>query len=262
MDVAAGSQHQPRKFRRADRYGTPLTGDTICGCRYTSSVSRPQSASPENSNRPLKPALGAVLLASLSISLLGLLFFSWLAEEVFEGESRAFDIHIRLTVHQWATPSLTLAMEAISDWGSPVFLSALFVALIVVFLVLRWRYAALWLAISMAGALTLDVTLKDLFHRARPPAYFVPQPSTYSFPSGHALGSFCFYMVVAGLLTARMRSLPVRVAIWVFAALLVAAIGFSRIYLGVHWPTDVIAGYAAAAFWVAGLVTVDRWRRR
>jgi membrane-associated phospholipid phosphatase len=219
-------------------------------------------ANPESPNRPLKPALGAVLVASLGISLLALLFFSWLAREVFEGEATAFDLHIRLTIHQWANPTLTLAMEAISDLGSPVFLSALFVALIIVFLLLHWRYAALWLSITMAGALALDVTLKDLFHRARPTAYFVPQPRTYSFPSGHALGSFCFYILLAGLLTARMRSLPARVAIWVVAALLVAAIGFSRIYLGVHWPTDVIAGYAAAAFWVAGLVTVDRWRQR
>ena len=221
-----------------------------------------ESANPERPSRTLRPALGAVLIASLAISVLALLLFSWLAEEVFEGELTVFDTHIRLTVHQWASPGLTLAMEAISDLGSPVFLSALFVVLLIVFLLLHWRYAALWLSITMAGALALDVTLKDLFHRVRPPAYFVPQPSTYSFPSGHALGSFCFYMLVAGLLTARLRKLPTRIAIWVIAALLVAAIGFSRVYLGVHWPTDVIAGYAAAACWVAGLVTVDRWRQR
>ena len=220
------------------------------------------STNPESPSRPLKPALGALLIASLGVSLLALLFFSWLAREVFEGEATAFDMQIRLTVHQWANPGLTLAMEAISDLGSPVFLSALFVALIIVFLLVHWRYAALWLSITMAGALALDVTLKDLFHRARPTAYFVPQPRTYSFPSGHALGSFCFYMVLSGLLTARIRNPPARVVIWAVAAVLVAAIGFSRIYLGAHWPTDVIAGYAAAAFWVAGLVTVDRWRQR
>jgi undecaprenyl-diphosphatase len=153
-------------------------------------------------------------------------------------------------------------MEAISDLGSPVFLSALFVILIVVFLRVRWRYAAIWLSITMAGALALDVTLKNLFHRTRPVAYFIPEPSGYSFPSGHALGSFCFYMLLAGLLTARLRDRTARVLIWIGAALLVAAIGFSRVYLGVHWPTDVIAGYAAAACWVTGLVTVDRYRRR
>ncbi|HKC70178.1 MAG TPA: phosphatase PAP2 family protein, partial [Terriglobales bacterium] len=197
-----------------------------------------------------------MLLGSLAVSVLALLFFSWLAREVFEGEFTNFDLHIRSIVHGYANPTLTLAMEALSDVGSPVFLSGLFVVLIAIFLFVRWRYAAIWLATAMVGAVGLDVTLKDLFHRARPVAFFIPDPGSYSFPSGHALGSFCFYMVLAGLLTARIRNLPARILIWMFAALLVAAIGFSRVYLGVHWPTDVIAGYSAAAFWVAGLVTV------
>lgn len=203
-----------------------------------------------------------MLIASLAVSLLALLLFSWLARKVFEGQLTAFDLHIRMTVHQYASPRLTLAMEAISDLGSPAFLSAMFVVLIAVFLLRHWRYAALWLAITMAGALALDVTLKDVFHRPRPPAYFIPQPQSYSFPSGHSLGSFCFYIVLAGLLTARIRRPAARILIWVLAALLVGSIGFSRVYLGVHWPTDVIAGYAAATFWVTGLVTADRWRRR
>jgi len=203
-----------------------------------------------------------LLLGSLAVSVLALLFFSWLAREVFEGTFTNFDLHIRSIVHGYANPTLTLAMEALSDVGSPVFLSGLFVVLIAIFLFVRWRYAAIWLATAMVGAVGLDVTLKDLFHRARPVAFFIPDPGSYSFPSGHALGSFCFYMVLAGLLTARIRNLPARILIWMFAALLVAAIGFSRVYLGVHWPTDVIAGYSAAAFWVAGLVTVDRYRRR
>jgi len=217
---------------------------------------------PESPIRQSKPTLGLLLLGSLAASLLALLFFSWLAHEVLEGELSNFDLHIRLAVHQYANPTLTLAMEAISDLGSPVFVSAVFLVLIIVFLVVHWRNAAVWLAITMGGALALDVGLKDLFHRARPVAFFVPQPSTYSFPSGHALGSFCFYLVLAGLLTARIRSLSARILIWASAALLVGAIGFSRVYLGVHWPTDVIAGYAAATFWVAGLLSVDRWRRR
>jgi undecaprenyl-diphosphatase len=217
---------------------------------------------PESPLRRTGPALGAVLIASLGVSLLALLFFSWLTREVFEGQLTNFDLHVRLVVHGYANRNLTLAMEVLSDVGSPVFLSTLFVVLVITFLLVRWRYAAISLAITMAGALALDVSLKDLFHRARPIAYFIPQPESYSFPSGHALGSFCFYMVLAGLLTARIRNLVARILIWAFAASLVGIIGFSRIYLGVHWPTDVIAGYTAAAFWVAGLVTVDRYWRR
>jgi membrane-associated phospholipid phosphatase len=220
------------------------------------------SSRPESPLQQARPALGVLLLGSLAVSILALVFFSWLAREVFEGEFSNFDLHIRTIVHGYANPTLTWAMEALSDVGSPVFLSGLFVLLVGTFLFVRWRYAAIWLATDMVGAVGLDVTLKDLFHRARPVPYFIPDPGSYSFPSGHALGSFCFYMVLAGLLTARIRNLPARISIWIFAALLVGAIGFSRVYLGVHWPTDVIAGYAAAAFWVAGLVTVDRYRRR
>ena len=74
--------------------------------------------------------------------------------------------------------------------------------------------------------------------------------------------SFCFYGVLAGLLAGRIGSRLGRVLIWTLAALLVAAIGLSRIYLGVHYPSDVIAGYLAAALWVSTLVTLDHMRKK
>ena len=92
------------------------------------------------------------------------------------------------------------------------------------------------------------------------PMSFTDLPRTYSFPSGHSLFSFCFYGVLAGLLTRRIASRIGRILIWTFAALLVAAIGLSRIYLGVHYPSDVIAGYLAASLWVSTLVALDRVR--
>ena len=72
--------------------------------------------------------------------------------------------------------------------------------------------------------------------------------------------SFCFYGVLAGLLTRRIRSRMLRVLIWTLAAVLLAAIGLSRIYLGVHYPSDVMAGYLAASLWVSTLVALDRVR--
>src|SRR5262249_9538284 len=91
-------------------------------------------------------------------------------------------------------------------------------------------------------------------------AFFGPAPHTYSFPSGHALCSFCFYVVLAGLIAARTRSMLLRVAAGVIAAVLVLAIGLSRIYLGMHYPSHVIAGYLGAAIWVSALLALDRWR--
>lgn len=74
--------------------------------------------------------------------------------------------------------------------------------------------------------------------------------------------SFCVYGVLAGLLSHRIRSAGVRIMVWILAVALVAAIGVSRIYLGVHYPSDVIAGYLAAAVWVSALLAADRVRQQ
>ena len=132
------------------------------------------------------------------------------------------------------------------------------ILVLIVFSWLHWRRATLWMLITLAGALVLDLTLKYAFHRTRPTPYFGPIPHTYSFPSGHALFSFCFYGVLAGLLAGRIRSLPLRIFIWTSAAILVLAIGISRIYLGVHYPSDVLGGYLTATLWVATMVALDR----
>ena len=120
---------------------------------------------------------------------------------------------------------------------------------------------AVWLMIAVGGSVILDVSLKLSFHRARPVPFVGAVPQTYSFPSGHALSSFCFYGVLAGLLCARIQSRAIRIFVWTSSAALVLAIGLSRIYLGVHYPTDVIAGYIAAAAWVSTLLFAVRARR-
>jgi undecaprenyl-diphosphatase len=189
-----------------------------------------------------------------------LFLFGWLAEEMLEGTTLRFDLAVRDWVHHFASPGMTRAMTAISLLGYNILIAALVVA-IAAFLLLAWWRAAGWLAITKAGALALDVALKLAFRRPRPPVFFGAEPRSYSFPSGHALCSFCFYGVLAGLIAARTRSPAQRVAVRAIAAALVAAIGLSRIYLGMHYPSDVIAGYLAAAVWVSGLLVLDRWRK-
>jgi undecaprenyl-diphosphatase len=202
----------------------------------------------------------AVILGSLVAAILGLVLFSWLADEVFEGHARRFDDAVRSAVHQYASPGLTRVMVIVSALGSEV-LVAVFIVAVVAFLLMKWRRAAIWLMLTMAGGLVLQVVLKMGFHRTRPAAFFGKLPHSYSFPSGHSLMSFCIYGVLAGLLGARIRSTAARVAIWTAAAVLVVAIGLSRIYLGVHYPTDVVAGYVAAAVWVSMMITADRVRK-
>ena len=208
-----------------------------------------------------KPAglMTAAALVSLAVAVLALLLFSWIATEVREGDTARFDLSVRMWVHQFFAPGLTHWMALVSQLGATGIAVALLVAL-AAFLVVPWRRAAVWLIITMAGALVLDVGLKYGFHRPRPAPFYGPLPHSYSFPSGHAVFSFCFYAVLAGLINDRVRSLALRIVIWIVAALLILAIGFSRIYLGVHYASDVIAGYLAAALWVSAMIFLDRLR--
>jgi undecaprenyl-diphosphatase len=112
-------------------------------------------------------------------------------------------------------------------------------------------------AVAALGAEALDQIMKLLFYRPRPEPFFgLASPVTHSFPSGHAMVSCCFFGVLAAILAARQPSLLKRIAIFAAAALLVALMGFSRVYLGLHYPTDVLAGYAAAVVWLAVVRTV------
>jgi undecaprenyl-diphosphatase len=191
---------------------------------------------------------------------LALFLFTWLGSEVVEGDTQHFDQVIREWVHRYASPGMTHAMTAISLLGYNALIVELAIAL-AVFGWLRWRRAAVWLAVAMAGSLVLDLALKYVYHRTRPTAYFGTAPHSYSFPSGHALCAFCFYGVLAGLLSARIKSLALRIVIWCIAAALVIAIGISRIYLGVHYPSDVVAGYLAAMVWVGTIILLDHVRK-
>jgi undecaprenyl-diphosphatase len=196
----------------------------------------------------------AVAVALLSV-------FAWIADEVAHSATLRFDYSVRNYVHQFASPTVTACMQALSIIGGQV-LTAL---TMIVPLVLWWRgkrRAALWLIVTTLGALVLDVALKFAFHRQRPTPFFGGLPTTYSFPSGHSLFSFCFFGTLAGLMAARTSSRPLKVIIYVSAALLVFSIGLSRIYLGVHYPTDVAAGFLAAGIWVTTVVILDRWRIR
>ena len=201
----------------------------------------------------------AAAFTSLMVAVLSLFLFAWIGDGVAHDRTAGFDLAIRNQVHAYASPPLTKAMIFISFLGGDG-LTAAAILSVIAFLVFHWRREALWMVVTILGALVLDLSLKYAFHRPRPVPFFVPVPYTYSFPSGHSLFSFCFYGVLAGLLTRRIRSRMGRVLIWTLAAVLVAAIGLSRVYLGVHYPSDVIAGYLAASLWVSTLVALDRVR--
>jgi undecaprenyl-diphosphatase len=209
--------------------------------------------------------LSLSLLLGLAAAIGTLIFFGWLTDEVLEGDSRQFDEVTRAAVHQLASPLLTTIMRGFSFIGSTLALTVA-TTLVIVQLAMkkRGREAKLF-AITMAGAALLNMTLKLTFKRARPVPFFdLSPPETYSFPSGHSLMSACFFGALAAILTVRIKSKRVRVMLWIVNSVMFLLIGFSRIYLGVHHTTDVIAGFSAALIWilVVRFVEMQLARRR
>lgn len=197
---------------------------------------------------------GAILSTGMAFAVSAILFFAWIAEEVFEGESTTFDNTIREFIHKFAADRLTAMMQVFSFLGSTVFISTASLLLVLLFIFKRQSRAAVLLAIVMIGAIILNYTLKINFGRMRPVPYFdTPLPDSFSFPSGHSLFSACFYGISTWLLLSRAAGGYLKLTISVAAGLIILFVGVSRIYLGVHYPTDVIAGYVAAFVWLTSV---------
>lgn len=203
--------------------------------------------------------LTGVLIIGLIAAVGAASLFSWLGHEILTDMTPVWDERIRLAVHSFASPGLTTTMRALSLYGGPVGLTPLGIVLAVVFLRRGWRRGALLVLVTMAGAGLLDVLLKLSFGRPRPAAFFgYPLPASHSFPSGHALFAASFLGGLAVLVSARVHGWLLRVAIWVAAIVLILLIGLSRVYLGVHYPSDVVGGYAVATVWVTAVALGDR----
>jgi membrane-associated phospholipid phosphatase len=209
--------------------------------------------------------LGPTLVGGLLVLAAGLWAFGAVAEEVSEGDT-GVDDRLASWLHAHATDPLTTFFEGVTRLGNGIVLAG--VAAIAAYLLARRRMFAdaVLMVLAYCGAEVLSYGLKLGFKRDRP---FFTDPiataNTYSFPSGHATVSVATYGALAFVLARRVRG-PARFAILGTAALLVSLIGFSRLYLGVHFLSDVIAGYSAGIAWVAFCVVVldlhERWRSR
>ena len=198
------------------------------------------------------------LILGIIFALAAVLVFTWYASEVSEGELLAVDSSVREFVHSLSSPRLTAVMRAVSYMGKVRTLVILGTGVAAVMLYLRaFRSTAIFL-ITMAGEIMLEVTLKATYQRARPEPFFdLPPPESYSFPSGHALGSLCFYGILAWIVVRRIQDKRIKTAIAVLTAIFILLIGLSRVYLGVHYPSDVLAGFVAGLIWTISVVFTD-----
>lgn len=207
--------------------------------------------------------LGMPLVAGLACAVIFLVLFAMLAEEMLEGDTRQFDTTVRLFVHAHSSTELTALMRFLSIIGSPTVVTVIAIASSIALWLVGHPRRAILIAVTAAGGSLLMWVLKITFHRHRPEPFFDAKlPSSYSFPSGHAMLSFCLCLSAAALFSASRKSRLARVTIWTFWVSLSGAIGYSRIYLGVHYPSDVVAGYLAALVWSLAVGSAyQKWRK-
>ncbi len=196
----------------------------------------------------LAPLIATIGIVGLATCLLVLFLLAKLFEEVLEREAFAFDTSWLLWLHKYANPSLDAVMLTITQLGNPSFV----VLIVVVTLAILWRRSrqeAKIFALACLGALILNTGLKLFFSKPRPQLWrLLISEKSFSFPSGHALGSLVLYGFLAYLLATHYPKYAK--IIYSLAVVAIAAIGLSRLYLGVHWPTDVIAGYGVGFLWL------------
>jgi undecaprenyl-diphosphatase len=193
------------------------------------------------------------------------LAFVRITRELSEGDVSAVDRAILLAVARARTPWLTIAAIDVTALGS-ITLVALFSAFtLVVLLVLRDRLGALQMLAASVGAGILTLVTKDIIERTRPEVgQRLITVSGFSYPSGHSLSTSALYLTIAIIAGRYVQHLGARVAIFVAVSAVVILVGASRVYLGVHYPTDVVSGISLGAAWalvLAGLFTLLGHRR-
>ncbi|MCU0542308.1 MAG: phosphatase PAP2 family protein [Oscillatoriaceae cyanobacterium Prado104] len=209
----------------------------------------------------IRSLVSTIRLTGLAVAALALWGFATLAEEVLEKETYDFDSSILLALRNIHTPLLDRIMFGFTCLGEPNLLLAMCVTLGILLLVRKHRSEALTIAIAGGGAVGLNLLLKQLFARDRPQLWErVVDVRFYSFPSGHAMISMVIYGLLGYFLVARFPKQ--KWLICCLTVLLITAIGLSRLYLGVHWPTDIIAGYTAGLVWlIACILSLEVWKQ-
>jgi membrane-associated phospholipid phosphatase len=206
--------------------------------------------------------VGLPLLAALVALAASLWVFGLIADDIVEKEMGA-DQRLANWLHGQATDPLTDVFHGITFLGNFVTLLAVTLLAVTILWRRRERTDAVFVGLAFVGAQVLSSGMKLGFRRDRP---FFPDPlateSTFSFPSGHAMVSLAVYGAIALVLARRLSTNGRRALLVGVVAVLVLAIGFSRLYLGVHFLSDVLAGYAAGIAWVSLLYVALEARSR
>ncbi|MFV0604053.1 phosphatase PAP2 family protein [Phascolarctobacterium faecium] len=203
------------------------------------------------------------LLVTLVISIVLMEVLVEIAEHTFiKPALQQLELQFIAYVQQFVTPPLTAEVMLVTASGSSTFYLLASALVCCWYLYSRQKDRLYLYLVCLCGGGILNQVLKRIFERVRPDIFPVIAESGYSFPSGHAMGAICFYGILAYFAGLGLRSKPLRWGLLAAAGIYILLIGLSRVYLGVHYPTDILAGYAAGATWLFFCITLHRIFRK
>jgi membrane-associated phospholipid phosphatase len=222
---------------------------------------------PFDQSKPPRPenarAFALLLLAGLIMSTFAMLIMAKVHEEIAQPFLEHIDQSVLQAVHAHSEPGLTRLAFALTFIGSPRAL----IPGIGIAAILLWRrrlhHDAVLLVAAIGGAALIDTVLKLHFRRIRPTVpWALVSEHSFSFPSGHSVGAVVLYGTITYLIWSHLRDVVQRAAVIIAALLLIAGIGVSRVYIGVHYPTDVAAGYLVGLLWLLTLIGANEYLNR
>ncbi|WML31596.1 phosphatase PAP2 family protein [Neobacillus sp. OS1-32] len=192
------------------------------------------------------------LTIAFVLSVLCIIGFAMVSLFVKDHQIIGFDRTIISAVQGLESPGLTKVMKLFTFIGSTEFVIILSLLLVFfLYKVLQHRLEVVLFIVVLMGSGIINQLLKQFFHRVRPDFHRLIEISGYSFPSGHGMNAFTVYVMISFLLWRHISSRLGRGVLIFFSIMMILAIGISRIYLGVHYPSDVIGGYLASGVWVS-----------
>jgi undecaprenyl-diphosphatase len=219
-------------------------------------------------NRLQRPEIW--ILAALVFSAALCWGFAELADEVLEGETTSLDERLLLALRSTTDPADPIGPQWFEELGRDFtalggagVLSLLSASVVLFLWLVPMHRAAIYVAASAAGAIALSLAAKAAFARPRPD--LVPHGSyvyTSSFPSGHSMMAAAVYLTLGLLIAQFVNRRRLRVYCVVVAALVTLGVGASRVYLGVHWPSDVLAGWCIGAAWAMVCWLIATWLQK
>ncbi|OAB43851.1 phosphatase PAP2 family protein [Paenibacillus antarcticus] len=197
------------------------------------------------------------LSKTLMISIVCAISFGLIAVFVSNTKIKNFDNTMINLIQGLESPQLTTIMKLFTMIGNGFSIAIItFVVMFILYIFLGHRTELVFLVCVVIGSSLLNTLLKLIFKRARPDINRIAEAHGYSFPSGHSMAAFTLYGVIAFLLWKHVPTAVGRVTIIILSSLFITLIGVSRIYLGVHYPSDILGGYLMSACWLTGSIWI------